>query len=216
VEIIEAASGVGAAMKSKLLAIWTALALFTSLSCGDSGDNGSGVAGDKLVKDVTGADVEKVCRWNNDQLLSLIKGVSVRQACTYDLAPVSSSKAECRAEVDDCVAQAGEDEEEDDLEDEDVCEDAELPDLAAGCYAITVADYESCVKSLIRASKQVISEASCDAPGEELEEEEEDAADELPADCKTILQRCPSILPDVLNPNSGGETGFEEQDFEDL
>jgi hypothetical protein len=204
-------------MKSKLLAISGALAVSTFLSCGDGGDDGSGVAGDKLVKDVTGADVGKVCRWNNDQLLSLIKGVSVRQACTYDIAPVSSTKAECRGEVDDCVAKAGEDDDDEDLADEDPCEDAELPDVAAGCYGITVADYETCVKSLIRASKQVINQASCNAPGEELEDEEEDAADELPAQCKTILQRCPSILPDVLNPNSDLDDGsFDDENFDEI
>jgi hypothetical protein len=199
-------------MKSKRLAISTVLAVSTFLSCGDSGDNGSGVAGDTLVKDVTGADVEKVCRWNNDQLLSLIKGVSVRQACTYEIAPVSSSKAECREEVDDCLAENGEEDEEDDLEDEDVCEDAELPDVAAGCYAITVADYEICVKSLISAVKKSINAASCDDAGEESDAEEE-AAKDLPEQCKTIIQRCPSILPEAINPIERGD--FDDEDVDD-
>lgn len=197
-------------MNNKLLAISGALAISTFLSCGDSGDNGSGVDGDALVKDVTGSDVEKVCRWNNDQLLSLVKGVSVRQACTYDIAGASSTRAECREEVDDCVAEAKVAEDEvDDFEDEDPCEDAALPDVAAGCNGITVADYESCVKSLIGATKTVINAASCDDAGEESDDER-GAADDLPEQCKTILQRCPSILPGALNPASGDDEDFEE------
>ena len=188
-------------MKNKLLAISGALAISTFLSCGDSSDNGSGVAGDKLVKDVTGSDFEKVCRWNNDRLRSLFKGVGVRQACTYDIAPLSATKAECREEVDDCVT-----DDESEFEDEDVCEDAELPDLAAGCYGITVADYEYCVKSLIGAKKTAITAASCDDAGEEPEKE---PADDLPEQCKTILQRCPSILPAVLNPTKDAD--FDEE-----
>jgi hypothetical protein len=182
-------------MKTKLLVLSAVILIPASWSCGDSGGNGTGVAGDTLVKDVAGDDVQKVCEWNTKQGRSLVDSVNVRQVCTLSIAPDSESKTECKEAVDDCVADYDEAEDEDDLDESD-CEDAEKPDIAAGCFAVTIADYETCVKTLISRTKKVLSGASCDDYGEEPDFEA--AADDLPGQCEVILNRCPSILPGFL------------------
>jgi hypothetical protein len=117
--------------------------------------------------------------------------------CTFDVAPESSTKSECKEAVDDCVV---DDDGEDRELDEDACDDAQKPDIAAGCFAVTIADYEICVKTLASRTKKVFNQASCDNPGDEPDYEA--AAKDLPSQCEVILNKCPSILPEFLNDDS--------------
>lgn len=185
-------------MKTKLLVLSGAIVLSAIWGCGDSGGgNGTGVAGDTLVKDVTDAEVKKVCKWNNDQFLSLTKSVSVRQICTFEEAPYASDKTECKDAVADCVDQGAEEEE--DL-DEEACDDLEKPDVPAGCNTVTIADYETCVKTLASRTKKLVNGASCDNAGDEPDYEA--AAADIPSQCQVIVNRCPSILPGFLQDDS--------------
>jgi hypothetical protein len=182
-------------MKTKLLVISAFTTLSALTSCGDSGATGSGVAGDTLVKDVTESETVEVCKWNYKQIVAAYDSVSLRQSCTFEVASETSTKTECKEAVDDCVQDA----EGDDDEPEENCDDLEAPSVAAGCNAITVSDYEACVKALLNSAKKLANDASCDHPGDEPDAEE--AAEDVPNDCKVILTKCPSILPGELQPD---------------
>lgn len=208
-EISAAMGDVGAAMKTKHLVLSAVIAIPAIWSCDDGGDKGSGVAADKLLKDLNQADFEKVCKWNVGQFKSLESSVTLKQVCTAESAPDAESEAECKEAVTECVADGDEDDGED--VDEEDCEDQELPDVAAGCYGITIGDYEACVKGLVRGTKAVFTGASCKDYGEEPDYEQ--AADEVDEQCKMILNRCPSLLPGFLaDDNDGPQPGFDDED----
>jgi hypothetical protein len=158
------------------------VSLLGVIACGDD-EGGSGVPSSKKIGELNESEARSLCRDMADkmkkigdaqnQLICIGTGITIGQG----------DRAECQDAADECLA-------ENDGGFELDCdgEDGEPASEGDDCADVTVGEFNACLDAEIKALEAVTSKVTCSSDLDELEELE--SADEAPAACVKIADRC--------------------------
>jgi hypothetical protein len=144
---------------------------------GDAEDLTSGLPGTKPLQALEAKELIKLCEFTRDSYKA-----SLGSEQTYCLSTSAEPNDGCEEQVEACVAAT---DYEDELADDWGCPSQDTEGLQA--CALTVADYEACIKARDAASAAAQAELSCDNLGNAEEPE-------LPAVCDALAEQCPAAI----------------------
>ncbi len=200
-------------MRKTTLGVLLMLLMMAPLvACGDDSDGGGGsdqssdlfeadidASDDTPVDELEESDTEALCAQLEDAGETLEQELGEdglkRLTCTAFavLLGGGGNEAACEAAVEECMA--SEEGFEPDEEEEFEC--SEVEDCSA-----TVAEMEACINDSINATRALVNGLTCANALERLQ-----GAEEAPASCQAIEDKCPGILEDDEGGDGGDDGG---------